>query len=93
MRLIWTMDATRSRDAIFDRIEADNPSAALAMDALFSESALHLMEHPEMGRPGRVRGTRELVVHPNYLFVYDVSRDTIRILSLLHASRQWPPGA
>lgn len=41
MCLTWTTDAARSRDAIFDHIETDNPSAALAMDMLFSESAMH----------------------------------------------------
>lgn len=91
MRLIWTTEAALSRDAIFDYIEADNPAAALVMDALFSQCALRLLEHPMMGRPGRVTNTRELVVHPNYLLIYDIRSDTIRILRVLHAARQWPP--
>lgn len=45
-----------------------------------------------MGRPGRAPGTQELVVHPNYIVIYDVTDDAIRILHLLHTSRQWPPG-
>lgn len=92
MRLVWTRGATLSREAIFDYIEADNPEAALAMDALFSQCALRLLEHPLMGRSGRVAHTRELVAHPNYVLVYDICADTIRILALLHAARQWPLG-
>lgn len=91
MRLAWTPEATRSRNAVYDHIEADNPSAALAMDTLFRESAMGLFEHPQMGRPGRIPRTRELVVHPSYVLVYDILGDTIRILRLLHTSRQWPP--
>ena len=47
---------------IDDYIEADNPVAALALDELFSEKANSLVHHPDIGRPGRVIGTRELGV-------------------------------
>ena len=63
----------------------------LALDALLSESAARLTDHPQLGRPGRVAGTRELVAHRNYLLVYDVVTDTVRVLRILHAARQWPP--
>ena len=36
-------------------------------------------------------GTRELVVHRNYILVYDVAGDVVRILRVLHARREWPP--
>jgi len=39
---------------------------------------------------GRVAGTRELIVHPNYLILYDVTADTVRILRILHAAMRWP---
>lgn len=41
-----------------------------------------------MGRSGLVTGTRELVVHPHYVVVYDV-KDTVRILRVLHTAQQW----
>lgn len=91
MRLVWTKEATRSRNTIFDHIEADDPVAALRMDALFSECAERLLVQPLMGRPGRVPGTRELIVHPRYVLVYDLRGDTLRILRLLHTARRWPP--
>ena len=90
MKLYWTLEAIADRDAIFDYIEADNPAAAAALDELFSEKAERLTDHPKLGRLGRVEGTRELVVHENYILVYDIVEDLTRILRVLHAARQWP---
>ena len=89
MKLYWTLEAIADRYAIFDYIEADNPAAALALDELFSEKAERLADHPKLGRPGRVDGTRELVVHENYILVYDIAGDMVRILRVLHAARRW----
>jgi len=91
MKLFWTPEAIRDRDEIYDYIEADNPAAALALDELFAEKAGRLVDHPGLGRPGRIKGTRELVVHTNYILIYDVAGDAVRILRVLHAARQWPP--
>lgn len=68
----------------------DNPRAAVAMDELLAAKAATLLEHPGMGRPGRVADTRELVAHKNYLLIYDVTPDAVRILRVLHAARRWP---
>lgn len=90
-KLFWTREAIRDRDEIYDYIEADNPVAALALDELFSEKAARLVDHPALGRPDRVAGTRELVVSGNYVVVYDLVGDRVRVLRVLHAARQWPP--
>ena len=89
MKLYWTLEAIADRDAIFDYIEVDNPAAALALDELFSEKAERLTDHPKLGRSGRVDGTRELVVHENYILIYDIAGDLVRILRVLHAARRW----
>jgi addiction module RelE/StbE family toxin len=93
MGLLWTPEAIRDRAAIYDHIEADNPAAALAIDELLSEKAAHLLDHPRLGRPGRVAGTRELVAHPNYILIYSIAGEQVRVLRVLHAARQWPPEA
>ena len=61
------------------------------MDTLFSHAAARLEDHPEMGRPGLISGTRELIPHENYRLVYEIERDTVWILALAHTARQWPP--
>jgi addiction module RelE/StbE family toxin len=91
MELFWTPEAVQDRDKIYDYIEADNPAAALALDTLFSEIASRLVDHPGLGRSGRVAGTRELVAQRNYILVYDLTVDLVRVLRILHAARQWPP--
>ncbi|MDT7525122.1 MULTISPECIES: type II toxin-antitoxin system RelE/ParE family toxin [Idiomarinaceae] len=80
----------RDREQIYDFIENDNPVAALQLDNQVSSSVANLSEYPEIGREGRVLGTRELVVHANYIVVYDFSKDALRILRILHAAMKWP---
>lgn len=90
MEILWTLEAMRDREDIYDYIEADNPAAALALDELFSEKAERLADHPDLGRPGRIGSTRELVVHQKLILVYDMTGGTIRMLRVLHAARRWP---
>lgn len=90
MKLVWTPEARADRRAIYTYIEADNAAAALTLDEMFSKRSTQLVTHPMTGRPGRVSGTRELVVHKNYLLVYDLAGGTVRIIRILHAAQQWP---
>ncbi len=90
MQLSWTRPASNDRRAIRDYIAADNPRAALAFDKLLSRKVQRLRDHPALGRPGRVSGTRELVAHQNYVIVYSLTGDLIRILRVLHATQHWP---
>jgi toxin ParE1/3/4 len=91
VRLVWARTAWGDRKAIREYIAFDNPIAAVALDELLSEKAARLLDHPNLGRPGRVPGTRELVAHQNYILIYDLVGDQIRVLRVLHAARQWPP--
>lgn len=90
MKLVWTESAHKDRKVIREYIADDNPAAALALDVLFEERSSRLTDHPNLGRPGRVKGTCELVVHQNYILVYDIAEDMVRILRVLHIARQWP---
>lgn len=91
MRVIWTPEARQDRADVWDYIAADNPFAAAHMDELFRTAAARLAEHPELGRPGKIPGTRELIPHENYRLVYEIDRETLWVLALVHTARQWPP--
>ena len=86
----WTEEASTDLVEIIDYIEQRNPSAAQSLLAAIVQSAENLPLMPYLFRPGRVAGTRELVVHPNYIVVYQVGIDTIDILRILHSRQQYP---
>ena len=90
MELLWTSEAVRDRESIYDYIEEDNPLAALALDGLIAEKTAVPQDFPRMGRPGKIAGTFELVVHSSYMVVYDIVERQVRILNVVHTTRQWP---
>lgn len=91
MRLVWSAFALADREGIFVHIEADNPSAAIGVDERIAAAARRLINFPESGRPGRVAGTRELIITGTpYIAAYAVTIETIRILRVLHGAQTWP---
>jgi toxin ParE1/3/4 len=91
MHLEWSVFAMTDREAIFEYIEADNPRAAVAVDDRIQTRVEGLAQLPRMGRPGRIEGTRELVINRTpYIVTYQVVGDTVRILRVLHGAQQWP---
>ncbi|WP_229518234.1 type II toxin-antitoxin system RelE/ParE family toxin [Paraburkholderia terrae] len=91
MRLEWSVFALEDRDGIFDYIEEDSPRAAVVVDDRIRTQVRQLLQFPETGRPGRVEGTRELVISRTpYIAAYRITGDTVRILRVLHGAQQWP---
>lgn len=90
MKIVWRRAAEADRERIFDYIARDNPHAALALDEQFDIKTEIAARNPKLYRTGRVRGTREIVVRPNYLMVYRAQGNELTILRILHAAQQWP---
>lgn len=90
IRIVWRPAAREDRAAIMDYIAEDNPTAALELDELIGEKTDALADHPRLYKPGRMKGTREMVVRPNYVVVYQEDGKTVTILRVLHAAQQWP---
>lgn len=93
MRILWTNRARRQLSAIVDYILLDDPSAAEHVYETINHSVDRLATFSEMGRPGRVRGTRELVI-PGlpYIIPYRLQGQVIEVLAIFHAARRWPEG-
>ena len=88
--LEWKAVAVEDLMAIVDYISDDNPAAAPSLMDEIQVMVARLTEHPKRCRPGRVPGTRELVVRPNYLVVYSETSEMVTVLRVLHAAQQWP---
>lgn len=92
MKIRWRPAAEADRDAIIDYLAQDDPVAALDLGDAIDRRVAGLPKQPRFYRTGRVRGTREMVVHPNYIVVYRIVRGEIEILRVLHSAQHWPPG-
>lgn len=89
--LEWKETARTDLLAIIDYISDDNLDAAQRLKNHIEAKTSNLPSHPNMGRQGRIPGTREMVVHENYIVVYNVGNNAISILRILHAAQAWPP--
>lgn len=93
MRIKWLRTALNNLDQEAAFIAADDPAAARLVVARVLKAVDALASQPSLGRPGRVAGTRELVVaHTRYVVPYRVKDDAIEILRVFHTSRR-PPQA
>jgi toxin ParE1/3/4 len=76
-------------DSLRSFIAADNPAAAQQEVARLFAAIDRLLQLPNIGRPGRVPATRELVVAP-YLIIYTVDGERLIVLRIIHGARNWP---
>lgn len=91
MRLVWTRQALRDLDAARDHVAAANPKAARDTIARIDRALAALLSYPEMGRPGWLKSTRELVVTGTPFFIpYRLRADRIELLGVIHGARKWP---
>ncbi len=92
MDIIWSPTALEHLQGIYDYILADNPAAAIDVHEEIERTVGFLKDNPRLGHPGRVEESRELVVprYPTYIIVYELFRDRIHILAVMHGRQKWP---
>ena len=91
MRIRWTVPAAAALDRIQNYIAKDNPKAAFEVVQRIRVAVSQLELHLNVGRPGCVRGTSELVIHElPYTVPYRIKKDEAQILSVYHTSPKWP---
>jgi toxin ParE1/3/4 len=91
MTIQWATDAARQLAAAHAHIASDNPRAAERLPLQITQAVKHLSLHPSLGREGRVKNTRELVIaSTRYLVAYRVKNEhTIQVLAVLHSKQRW----
>jgi toxin ParE1/3/4 len=91
MKIKWVRLALTDLDQAAAFISQDNPQAAKRIVKRIRDAARLLSDQPNAGRPGRVHGTRELVIADTpFILPYRVVQNTVQILRVLHGSRSWP---
>lgn len=92
MRLFWSGPARRDLDRIWSYVNERDPRAADAMEDRVLAAVSRLPATPRLGRPGRVAGTRELIVpRTPLLVVYRHEFTDLVVLRVLHHAMEWPP--
>lgn len=90
-QIVWLKKALLNLDEIAEYIAMDNSSAATQVVAAIELQVNLLLTQPAIGRPGRVLGTRELVItNMPYLIPYRIKNNTVEILRVFHTSRHPP---
>ena len=91
MEIVWRASALNDLEAIREFIAQDSPRAAARVLTAIRIGVDRLGRHPSLGRAGRVEGTRELIIsNAPYIAAYRVGENQVRILAIIHTSRQWP---
>jgi toxin ParE1/3/4 len=89
MKVRWTAPASEQLESAFHYIADDNPAAAERVAQHIVDVTEMLGKHPEAGRRGRVRDTREFAVPGTpFIVAYSVSARTVWILAVYHAARK-----
>jgi toxin ParE1/3/4 len=92
MNVVWSPEAIDDLASLRTFIAEDNPAAARRVALrIFDAVETLLADNPGMGRPGRVPGTRELVIPKTpFIVPYRLKGRTIQVLRVYHAARRWP---
>jgi toxin ParE1/3/4 len=91
LRVCWSPLALADREAIFTFTVTGSPRRAVVWDERISASVRRLRLFPNLGRVGRVSGTRELVVESTpFVLAYRYEDEALTIVRVLHSARRWP---
>ena len=91
MIIVWSPRAIEHLAHLRSYVARDNPKAANQIAITLLDAVERLAELPNLGRPGRVAGTRELVVpSTRYVIPYRLRGDRLEIIAVFHGRQKWP---
>jgi toxin ParE1/3/4 len=91
VKIRWTAVAADDLKSAYDYLEERSPEHADALIERILSSIDILTRYPQLGRQGRLPGTRELVITATpFVVYYRIRSDQVEILSVLHGSKKWP---
>lgn len=86
----WQPDAEHDLLEIVSYIAQRNPDAAQRVKDAIEQAASQVPHHPYLYRVGIAAGTREMVVHPNYVVIYCLTLTAVQIINVIHSRQQYP---
>lgn len=91
MTIVWSPRAIQHLAHLRAYLARDNPRAASRVAGALLEAVERLAALPHLGRPGRVTGTRELVVPGTpYVIPYRLRGDRLEVIAVFHVRQKWP---
>lgn len=91
MTVVWSPRAVIHLSHLREHIARDNPNAASRIATMLLEAVDRLAKFPNLGRPGRVPGTRELPVPGTpYVIPYRLRGERLEIIAVFHGRQKWP---
>ena len=91
MRILWSRRAIANLTALRDYIAEDSPASAATVAQRVLKTVELLAKQPQIGRPGRIAGTRELIVPGTpYIVPYRVRGDQLELIAVFHGRQNWP---
>jgi toxin ParE1/3/4 len=91
MKIVWSRRAIRHLVSLREHIEKESELSAALVARRILEAVELLESHPELGRPGRLVGTRELVVADSpYVIPYRVRGERLELIAVFHGRQRWP---
>jgi len=90
MKILWTQLALFDLDQAYNYISNTSPNRANDIIDRIEQSVTLLQQFPQMGRPGKIPGTKELVIPQTpFILPYRITETTIEILAVIHGAQQW----
>ena len=90
MTIVWSRRAIRHLINLRNYIARDSPDSAAVVAARIVEAVEHLATYLNLGRPGHIAGTRELVVPDTpYLIPYRLRGSRIELIAVFHGRQRW----
>jgi len=91
MKVVWSRRAIRHLVCLREYIEKESEQNAALVAKRILKAVDLLENHPEMGRAGRLVGTRELVVpETSYIIPYRIRRDRLELIAVFRGRQKWP---
>jgi toxin ParE1/3/4 len=91
MRIVWSRRAIKHLVSVRDYLAQESPDSAARVAAQILDAVEQLVLYPNLGRPGRIAGTRELVVPGTpYVIPYRIRGNRVELIAVFHGRQRWP---